>query len=125
MGRREPAPAARSRTSSRRSVGSGGDCVNRPSYVVGLRRTHCIHVNDSITPGNARRDRHEHIGRGRIGRAGFARLVNDRRLADIPKTLETPMGEDGRSVDLDRVNPRRLRGMIGLQAPADRPRLPG
>ncbi len=85
---------------------------------VGLRRIHCIHVNDSKTPCNARRDRHEHIGRGRIGRAGFARLVNDRRLADIPKILETPKGEDGRGVDLDRVNLRRLRRMIGLQVPA-------
>lgn len=91
---------------------------------VGLGQIHCIHVNDSKTPCNARVDRHEHIGRGRIGRAGFARLVNDRRLAGIPKILETPKGEDGRGVDLDRVNLRRLRRMIGLLALAVGPRGP-
>jgi len=92
---------------------------------VGLRRIHCLHVNDSQAPCHARVDRHEHIGRGRIGRAGFVRLVNDQRLAALPKILETPKGRDGRGVDLDRVNLRRLRGMIGRPAPAARPSPPG
>ena len=57
---------------------------------VGLSRLAAIHVNDSKKPRGSRVDRHEHIGRGTIGRAGFRNLMTDPRLAGIPKFLETP-----------------------------------
>ena len=38
-------------------------------------------------------DRHEHIGRGEIGKEPFRWLVNDPRFADVPGLLETP-GDD-------------------------------
>ncbi len=57
---------------------------------VGLSRLAAIHVNDSKKPRGSRVDRHEHIGRGTIGRAGFRNLMTDPRLARIPKFLETP-----------------------------------
>jgi endonuclease IV len=53
-----------------------------------------IHVNDSKKPKGSRVDRHEHIGRGSIGRKGFRNPMTDPRLAAIPKFLETP--KDGR-----------------------------
>ncbi len=62
--------------------------------VIGLDRLLFIHVNDSKKPLASRVDRHEHIGQGEIGTLAFELLMNDPRLADIPKVLETPKGED-------------------------------
>lgn len=79
---------------------------------VGLERVRCMHMNDSKHPCGSRKDRHEHITKGYLGKQAFAHIVNDRRLAHVPKILETPKGEDGRGTDLDRVNLRRLRRLI-------------
>ena len=57
---------------------------------VGLDYLKVIHVNDSKKPFAARRDRHEHIGKGEIGLEAFRHLVNDRRLKKVPMVLETP-----------------------------------
>ncbi|MDQ5858004.1 MAG: deoxyribonuclease IV, partial [Acidobacteriota bacterium] len=54
----------------------------------------------------SRVDRHEHIGRGSIGRRGFRNLMTDPRLAAIPKFLETPKDE---TLDHDRANLAVLR----------------
>lgn len=77
-----------------------------------LARVKCIHTNDSKHGCSSRLDRHEHITKGKIGKAGFRRLMNDPRLAHVPKILETPKGVDGRGTDLDRVNIKRLRNLI-------------
>ncbi|MBG0790627.1 MAG: deoxyribonuclease IV [Desulfovibrionaceae bacterium] len=61
---------------------------------VGLSRLKFFHVNDSKTEFGSRRDRHEHIGQGHIGLAGFRNLMRDPRFAEVPKTLETPKGTD-------------------------------
>ncbi len=72
-----------------------------------------IHVNDSKKPLGSRVDRHEHIGKGTIGKSGFAHFVNDRLWAGVPMILETPKGTDGRGTDFDKVNLKRLRGLMG------------
>ena len=54
-----------------------------------------IHANDSKTPLGSRLDRHEHIGRGAIGREGFRRMLHHPRLRGIPFILETPNDERG------------------------------
>ena len=79
---------------------------------VGLQRVRCIHVNDSKGACGSRLDRHEHIGKGKIGKAGFRNLLTDPRFAGVPRILETPKGKDGRGTDLDRVNLRRLRSLL-------------
>jgi deoxyribonuclease-4 len=86
--------------------------IDELDRLVGLDRVRCIHVNDSKHPCGSRKDRHEHITKGCLGRAAFARLIADPRLAAVPKIIETPKGEDSRGRDLDRVNLRRLRSMI-------------
>src|SRR5437879_447813 len=43
---------------------------------VGLARVAVLHVNDSKTPFASRVDRHEHIGRGKIGLEAFRRILN-------------------------------------------------
>lgn len=80
---------------------------------VGLARIKCIHMNDSKTPCGSRVDRHEHIGKGWMGLRAFAHVLNDRRLALVPKILETPKGTDERGTDLDKLNLRRLRRLMG------------
>ena len=79
---------------------------------VGLGQVKCVHLNDSKRELGSRVDRHEHIGKGKIGRSGFAHFVNDPRWDGIPMILETPKGKDGRGTDLDKVNLKRLRSLL-------------
>jgi deoxyribonuclease-4 len=71
--------------------------------ILGLARLKVIHVNDSQKDLGSRRDRHEHIGKGKIGLDGFRFLMNDPRLAGIPKILETDKSEDMRE-DVENMN---------------------
>ena len=75
--------------------------------VLGLDRLGLIHMNDSKHPFAARKDRHEEIGEGTLGDEPFRRIMNDPRLRNVPKVLETPKGDD--PVAGDRKNLARLR----------------
>jgi deoxyribonuclease-4 len=55
-------------------------------------------------------DRHEHIGKGKIGLDAFRFIMRNRRLRKIPKVLETPKGKD---LAEDVENMETLRGLIG------------
>jgi deoxyribonuclease-4 len=77
--------------------------------LVGLDRLVAFHVNDSKRELGSRVDRHEHIGNGRIGRAGFALLMNDARFRYVPKILETPKGPEMKE---DVRNMRVLRSLV-------------
>jgi len=61
--------------------------------VLGLSRVKAFHLNDSKAGPGTHVDRHEHIGRGEVGKEPFRWLVNDPRFADVPGLLETP-GDD-------------------------------
>ena len=63
--------------------------------IVGLDRLKAIHINDSMNPFEAHKDRHEKIGKGRIGLDAFRRIVNHPRLKDLPFYLETPCDLQG------------------------------
>ncbi len=73
--------------------------------LVGLDRLACLHLNDSKHPLGSRKDRHENLGEGEIGSECFVRIVNDARLVQVPKVLETPMGDDdqGHARDMDKL----------------------
>jgi deoxyribonuclease-4 len=58
--------------------------------LVGLDRLRAIHLNDSLNPRGARKDRHARIGEGHIGLEAFARIVNHPCLRHLPFCLETP-----------------------------------
>lgn len=75
--------------------------------ILGLESLRLIHVNDSKNERGSRVDRHEHIGKGRLGVAPFARILRDPRFRAVPKILETPKGKDG--VVMDRRNLSLLR----------------
>jgi len=68
---------------------------------VGLDRVFVLHVNDSKAALGSRVDRHEHIGKGKIGMDAFGRILNHSLLAGRAFILETPIdapGDDRRNV---------------------------
>jgi len=67
--------------------------------VVGFDRLHLFHVNDSKNPFDSRKDRHAGIGEGTMGLEPFRNLMNDDRMTDIPKILETPKGKQNDPAD--------------------------
>jgi deoxyribonuclease IV len=77
--------------------------------VIGLDRLAAIHLNDSKTVRGSRVDRHEHIGKGKIGLDPFRLIMRDRRFRKVPKVLETPKGKDLRE---DVENLKTLRGLV-------------
>lgn len=58
--------------------------------VMGLEQIAVFHVNDSLNPLGAHKDRHANIGKGTIGYDTLHRLVHDEIFANVPKILETP-----------------------------------
>ena len=69
---------------------------------VGLKNIPVWHCNDAKAARASRLDRHEHIGRGKIGLETFRRLLNDPRTAHAAFIAETPIdepGDDQRNVD--------------------------
>jgi len=63
---------------------------NEFDKIIGLKRLKLIHVNDSKTDLGSRKDRHEHIGKGKIGLAGFKAIIQNKKLKKINLILETP-----------------------------------
>lgn len=61
---------------------------------IGLDRVMMFHFNDTQVPLGAARDRHWHIGEGRIGFGGFRALLAHPELNDKPAILETPGDDD-------------------------------
>ena len=89
------------------------ETMNAFESIVGLKNLQAMHVNDSKKPLGSRVDRHENIGEGEIGLAGFKNLVNDSRFENIPLIMETPKGNrtsDGR--DWDEVNAEVLQSLV-------------
>lgn len=58
--------------------------------VIGLKYLRAVHLNDSKGELGCHLDRHENIGKGRIGINAFRRLMVDPRFNGIPMILETP-----------------------------------
>jgi deoxyribonuclease-4 len=81
---------------------------------IGLDRLKVIHANDSKRERGSHVDRHEAIGKGKIGPAAFALIMNHPRLAAIPLILETPKeGPDGKVCPtMDRGNLATLRAFL-------------
>lgn len=64
--------------------------------VIGLDQIAVFHINDSMNPLGAHKDRHANIDKGSIGYETLHRLVHDERFIDVQKILETPwLAEEG------------------------------
>jgi len=66
---------------------------------VGLKQLKLLHLNDSKGELNSRIDRHEHIGLGKIGKAGFAALLQHESLRELPMIMETPVDKERSDTD--------------------------
>jgi deoxyribonuclease-4 len=77
--------------------------------VIGLERLAALHLNDSKTALGSRVDRHEHIGKGKIGLDAFRFVMRNRRFRKIPKVLETPKGKELKE---DVENLKTLRSLL-------------
>ena len=71
-----------------------GAMVDRLAAAVDLRAVGAFHLNDAKADLGSHLDRHENIGKGKIGTDGFRHFVNDPRWAEVPGYLETPLTED-------------------------------
>jgi deoxyribonuclease-4 len=84
----------------------------RVQKTVGIKRVKVLHLNDSKKELGSRVDRHEHIGRGKIGLDGFRPFVQDDAFARVPKILETEKGKDEQGRSWDAINLEVLRSLL-------------
>ena len=80
------------------SRGAVEHALRRFDEVIGLEELKLVHLNDSKGSLGSRIDRHEHIGRGKIGEKGFRNILHS-RLGQLPLILETPIDERRNDVE--------------------------
>lgn len=76
-------------------VNSLDEVVTEFDRIIGLTRLKAIHLNDSMNPLGAHKDRHAVIGGGYIGAEALVRVINHPALKHLPFYLETPNDLDG------------------------------
>lgn len=79
---------------------------------IGIERIKVLHLNDSKKDLGSRVDRHDHIGRGKIGLDGFRPIVRDKAFTMIPKILETAKDKDETGREWDAVNLETLKNLM-------------
>lgn len=75
--------------------------LNHFDQVIGLDHLKAIHLNDSKNIMGSRKDRHEKIGEGYLGRETFRKIINHPKLKDLPFILETPNELDGYKEEIE------------------------
>lgn len=76
--------------------------------IIGLDRLKAVHLNDSLNPLGAHKDRHARIGEGHIGLEAMERVINHPALRDLPFCLETPNELAGYAREISLLRSRRL-----------------
>lgn len=85
------------------------DLLNEIDKKIGLQNLVAVHLNDSMSEFNSKRDRHENIGQGKIGDEALARIINHQKLKNIPFILEVPGFEKNGP---DKQNVEHVRDLI-------------
>ena len=93
---------------------SAGYPINKETFTefdktIGLDKLLAFHLNDCQEGLGAKKDRHEHIGKGKIGLDGFKFILNDHRLKNLPMVLETPNDKEN---ELNLMNLKTLHSLI-------------
>ena len=70
---------------------------------VGRGRLGLVHANDSKDPLGSSRDRHEAIGKGRIGLDPFVELFRHPATRDVPVVVETPGDAASQRADIKQL----------------------
>lgn len=96
---------------------AGYDLVNQLESVlesfdkiIGLDRLKAIHLNDSMTPFNSRKDRHEKIGKGSLGLDAIVNFINHPAIRHLPILLETPNENEGYAEEIKLLRGFRVNG---------------
>ena len=66
------------------------ETLKKIDKLIGINKLKLIHINDSKGDLGSHLDRHQHIGKGKIGRDGFKLILHHPKLRDLPYVLETP-----------------------------------
>ena len=83
---------------------AGYDLVSEEGYedtmiqieaTVGFDAVRVWHCNDAKAARGSKLDRHQHVGKGTIGKEAFRRLLNDARFEHCAFIAETPVDDDG------------------------------
>ena len=89
---------------------AGYDIINNPEGVleefdkiIGIDRLKAIHLNDSMNPMGAHKDRHEKIGDGHIGFEALMKFIKMPQLEGLPINLETPNELDGYAKEIEMI----------------------
>ena len=67
---------------------------------IGLHRLYAVHLNDSMNPLGAHKDRHQKIGQGYIGLEALKAVVRHPVLKQLPFILETPNDDAGYAAEI-------------------------
>lgn len=92
-------------------ISDGGyDIINQPEAVleefdrvIGIDRLKAIHLNDSMNPMGAHKDRHAKIGEGHIGFDALMKFIKMPQLEGLPINLETPNKIDGYQKEIEMI----------------------
>ena len=68
---------------------------------IGLDKLYAIQLNDSKNERGSNKDRHEVIGKGKIGLEAIERIINHEKLRDLPFYLETPQDLEGHKEEIE------------------------
>lgn len=75
------------------------ELINDFDKLIGLENLKVIHLNDSKYDCCTNKDRHAHIGEGKIGSQAFKRMINHPKLKDKIFILETPQFDNQKKDD--------------------------
>ena len=87
--------------------------VDEFDRTVGIDRLQLIHLNDSPLELGAKRDKHEHLGRGLIPLAGLEAIVRHPKLRSVAMIMETA----GSTEPSDEKRMDDLRALAGVEKP--------
>ena len=74
--------------------------LNEFDRIIGLSNLKAIHLNDSLNPCGAKKDRHALIGEGHIGKEALLHVLNHEKLHHLPFILETPTDDEGHGAEI-------------------------
>lgn len=77
------------------------EVLNEFDRIIGLDKLKAIHINDSMNPLGAHKDRHQKIGQGYLGLETFIKIINHPKLKNLPFILETPNELEGYQQEID------------------------
>ena len=84
-------------------VGQLDEVLDEFDRILGLELLKAIHMNDSMMPYGAHKDRHETFGNGMIGKEALLNVIRHPKLQGIPIYLETPLDDDGHKLEIQMI----------------------